>query len=181
MRRDQQGHQSHRHASFDRSPAGGVGLSDPVDDCGEAGRRQRGTCEVEAPPARLLSVGRDDLQGGDEQCRGDGEVDVEDRSPVGELSENAADEDADRRAGSTDCAPSCEHLPASCSVKRRGDDGERRRREERGTEALACAGNEQRRRASSHRGGERGSGEDAEARQEHAAASEEIGRATAEQ
>ena len=96
------------------SPAGGVRLRDPVDDRGEAGRRERCACEVEAAPARLLRVGRDDLQGGDEQRCGDGEVDVEDRPPVGELGEDAADEDADRRAGSADCAPGGERLPARC-------------------------------------------------------------------
>ena len=99
---------------LDRSPASGVCLGDPVDDRGEAGGREGCAWEVEAAPARLLGVGRDDLQGGDEQRCGDGEVDVEDRPPVGELGEDAADEDADRRARSADCAPSGERLPASC-------------------------------------------------------------------
>ena len=95
---------------LDRSPAGGVRLGDRVDDRGEARRREGCACEVEAAPARLLRVGRDDLQRGDEQRRGDGEVDVEDHPPVGELGEDAADEDADRRAGAADCAPGGERL-----------------------------------------------------------------------
>ena len=166
---------------LDRSPAGRVRLRDSVDDCGEAGGRQRCTCEVEATPTRLLAVGRDDLPRGDEKRRGDGEVDVEDCPPVGELGENAADEDADRRARSADCAPSCERLRASCSVECGRDDRECCRGEERGTESLTRASREQRSGASGHRRGERGSGEDGEAGEEHAAASEEIGRATAEQ
>ena len=97
---------------LDRSPAGGVRLGDPVDDRGEAGGGEGCACEVEAAPARLLRVSRDDLQRGDEQDCGDGEVDVEDRPPVGELGEDAADEDADRRARSADCTPGGERLRA---------------------------------------------------------------------
>ena len=39
---------------LDRSPASRVRLGDPVDDRGEAGRREGCACEVEAAPARLL-------------------------------------------------------------------------------------------------------------------------------
>jgi hypothetical protein len=69
----------------------------------EARRCDYGAAEVETLPARLLGVGRDDLQCGDHECGCDWEVDVEDHPPVGELGEEA-DEDADRSTGAADCA-----------------------------------------------------------------------------
>ena len=133
--------------------------------------RQRGFC---------VSAGTTFRAATSSDC-GDGQVDVEDRPPVGELGEDAADEDADRRARSADRAPGGERLRALRAVEGGGDDRERRRGEDRGAEPLARAGGEEHRRASGHRRGERGSGEDAEAGQEHAAAAEEVGGAAAEE
>ena len=56
---------------LDRGPTGGVRLRDAVHDRGEAGRGECCTGKVEAPPARLLRVGRDELERGDEQEGGD--------------------------------------------------------------------------------------------------------------
>ena len=59
---------------LDRRPAGESRLRDPVDDRGEARRRERRAAEVEAAPARLLRVGRDDLQRGDASAAATGRL-----------------------------------------------------------------------------------------------------------
>ena len=166
---------------LDRCPAGRVGLGDPVDDRGEARCGESRACEVETTPARLLRISRNDLQRGKQQDRRDGEVDVEDRPPVGELGEDAADEDADRRARAADRTPRRERLRPPRALVGGGDDRQCRRGEDRGAEPLACAGSEQHRGASGHRRSERGRGEDAEAGHEHAAATEQIGSPSSQQ
>ena len=56
---------------------------------------------------------------GDGERDRDGEVDVEDQPPVGDLGEQPADEDADRRARAADRAPGCERLrPLRCPGRR---------------------------------------------------------------
>ena len=94
-------------------------------------------------PARLLGVGRDDLQSGDRERCCDGEVDVEDHPPVGELGQDAAGEDADRSACAADGSPGSERLRALVAVERGHDDRERCRGEHRGAETLARASREE--------------------------------------
>ena len=132
---------------------------------------QRGFC----------GVGRDDLQCGDRECRGDGEVDVEDHPPVGELGQDAADEDADRSACAADCAPGGERLRPLGALEGGHDDRERCGREHRCAETLARPSGEEGAGGARHRRGERGGREDAEAGQEHPASSEQVGRAAAEE
>ena len=122
-----------------------------------------------------------DLQCGDRECGCDGEVDVEDHPPVGELGQDAADEDADRCACASDCAPGGERLRPLVALEGGHDDRERRRGEHRCAEALACSSGEEGAGRARHRGGERGRGEDAEAGQEHPASSEQVGGAAAEE
>ena len=166
---------------LDRGPTGGVCLRDAVDDRGEAGRGECCTGKVEAAPARLLRVGRDELERGDQEDGGDGDVDVEDRAPVGGLGEDAADEDADGGAGSADCSPGGLRLRAGLAVKAGGDDRECRRREESGADALARASGEQGGGTCCHRRHEGRGGEDEESGEEHAAATEKVGGAAAEE
>ena len=166
---------------LDRGPTGGVCLRDAVDDRGEAGRGECCTGKVEAAPARLLRVGRDELERGDQEDGGDGDVDVEDRAPVGGLGEDAADEDADGGAGSADCSPGGLRLRAGLAVKAGGDDRECRRREESGADALARASGEQGGGTCCHRRHEGRGGEDEESGEEHAAATEKVGGAATEE
>ena len=129
----------------------------------------------------LLGVGGDDLQCGDRECGCDGEVDVEDHPPVGELGQDAADEDADRSTCAADGSPGGERLRPLVALEGGHDDRERCRGEHRGAEALACASGEEGTGGAGHRRGERGCGEDAEAGQEHPAPSEQVGGAAAEE
>ena len=137
--------------------------------------------EVEPLPARLLSVGRDDLQCGDRECGCDREIDVEDRPPVAELGQDTADEHTDRGAGTSDCAPGGKRLRPLVALEGGHDDRERCRGEHRGAEALARPSCEQGTGRAGHGRGERGCGEDAEAGQEHPASPEQISRAAAEE
>ena len=66
--------------------------------------------EVEAAPARPCGVGGDDVHGAGGQHGADGQVDEEDRPPVDELGERAAQQDADGGAGAADGAPDAERL-----------------------------------------------------------------------
>ena len=126
-------------------PAGLVGLGDRVDERGEAVGGERGAAEVEAAPARLLASAGTTLQGGEREHGGDGQVDEEDQPPVDELGQHAADEDAERGAGTADRTPGGERLRRGRPVEAAGDDRERGRGEHRGAEALAGASGEQRR------------------------------------
>ena len=96
------------------------------------------------------------LTRGDRERDRDGEIDEEDHPPVGELGEQAAGEDADRRARAADCAPGGERLRLRVAVEAGRDDRERRGGEHRGAEALARAGREQRGGGSGERRGEGG-------------------------
>ena len=163
------------------SPTGALGLGDREDDRAETRRREHGAAEVETLPARLLRVGRDDLQRGDRECRCDGEIDVEDHPPVAELGQDAADEDADRSACAADGSPGGESLRPLVALEGGHDDRERCRGEHRCAETLARASGEQGAGGTRHRRGEGGGGEDAEAGQEHPAPSEQVGCAAAEE
>ena len=122
----------------------------------EARGREHCAAQVESAPPRLGGVGRDDLQGGDGERDGDGEVDEEDHPPVGELGEEAADENADRGAGTADCAPGSERLRLRGPWKREvmidSAAGESMRR----AEALTGPRREQGRCGAGERRGERG-------------------------
>ena len=166
---------------LDRRPTRAFGLRDREDDRAEARRCEHSAPEVETPPARLRGVGGDDLQCGDRECCGDGEVDVEDHPPVGELGQHAADEDADRSTCAADGSPRGERLRTLAALERGHDDRERCRGEHRGAEPLACTSGEEGAGGAGHRRGERGGGEDAEAGQEHPASSEQVGGAAAEE
>ena len=107
-----------------RAPAGLVCLGDRVDERGDAGGAKQGAGYVEATPARLGFVTRDDFQGGDCEPDRDRDVDVEDEAPVADLGEDAADEDADRRAGAADRTPGCERLRPLLALERIRDDRE---------------------------------------------------------
>ena len=124
-------------------PTRAFGLGDREDDRAETRRCEHSAAKVETLPARLLGVGRDDLQCGDRECCCDGEVDVEDHPPVGELGQDAADEDADRSTCAADGSPGGERLRALLAVERGHDDRERCRGEHRGAETLARAGREE--------------------------------------
>jgi hypothetical protein len=166
---------------LERGPAGALALADREHDGAEARGRERGSPEVEPAPAWRLRVGRHDPHHGDGERRCDRQVDVEDHAPVAELGEQAADEHADRGAGTSDRSPGGERLRAPGALEGRHDDRERGRREERRTEALSCAGREQGGRGSRRRRCERRRAEDPEARQEHPPAAEQVGRAAAEE
>ena len=163
------------------APTRTLGLRDREDDRAETRGREHGAAEVETPPPRLLDVGRDDLQRGDRERGCDGEVDVEDRPPVGVLRQDAADEDADRGTCAADGAPGGERLRPLVALEGGHDDRQRRRGEHRGAETLACASGEEGAGGAGHRRGERGGGEDAEAAQEHPASPEQVGGAAAEE
>ncbi len=74
-----------------------------------------------------MRVGRDDLPRSQEQRNGDREIDVEDRAPVSQLGQHAAEEDADRGAGPADSAPGAKRPGALLALERGRDDRERRR------------------------------------------------------
>ncbi len=156
-------------------PAGTVGLRDREHDRGETRRREDSAAEVEPAPARLPSVGRDDLQCGDRESSCDGEIDVEDHAPVGELGEDTTDEHTDRSAGAADCSPGGESLCPLVALEGGHDDRESRRGEHCCPETLARPRGEQDACRARHRGRERRGREDAEAGQEHSASPEEIG------
>ena len=107
-----------------RAPAGLICLGDRVDERGDARCAKQGAGYVEATPARLGFVTRDDFQGGDCEPDRDWDVDEEDQAPVADLGQDAADEDANRRAGAADCAPGCERLRPLLAVERIRDDRE---------------------------------------------------------
>ena len=163
------------------SPARAFGLRDREDDRGETRGCEHGAAEVEALPARLLGVGRDDLDCGDRECGCDGEVDVEDHPPVGELGQDAADQHADRSTCAADGSPGGERLRPLVALEGGHDDRQRSRGEHRGAEALARPSGEESAGGARHRGGERGCGEDAEAGQEHPTSSEQVGGAASEE
>ena len=64
-----------------------------------------------------FGVGREDVLAAAASAGADGQVDEEDRAPVDELGERAAQEDADGGAGAADRAPDAERLGA---LARRG-------------------------------------------------------------
>ena len=100
-----------------RSPAGLIGLADRVDERGEAGGAEQGSGYVEATPARLLDIARDDVQGGRGERDSDGDVDVEDEAPVTDLGEDSADEDADSGTRTADSTPGRERLRALLALE----------------------------------------------------------------
>ena len=134
-------------------PTGALALGDREDDRAETRGGEHGTAEVETLPARLLSVGGDDLQRGDRECRCDGEIDVEDQAPV-ELGQEAADEHADRGTSAADRAPGGESLRPLGALEGGHDDRKRSRGEHRCAESLTRASGEQGTGATRHRRGE---------------------------
>ena len=161
-------------------PTGALALGDREDDRAETRGGEHGAAEVETLPARLQSVGGDDLQRGDRECGCDGEIDVEDRPPV-ELGQDAADEHADRSTSAADRAPGGERLRPLGALEGGHDDREGSRGEHRCAETLARPSGEQGTGAARHGRGERGHGEDAEPGQEHPAPPEQVGCAAAEE
>ena len=112
----------------------------------------------------------------------DGEVDEEDRAPVDELGQHAAEEHADGGAGAADRAPDAERLGAlagrgRCVVMIDSAAGESiaapRPWPARAANSIVGVAGE--------RGGQRRGGEHAQAGEEHAAAAEQVGGAAAEQ
>ena len=164
-----------------RAPAGLIGLADRVDERGEAGGAEQGAGDVEATPARLGDIARDDLQCGDGEADRDGDVDVEDEAPVADLGEDAADEDADRSTGSADRTPGRERLRALLALEGSRDDRECGRREHCGSEPLAGPCCEQCRGGARQGGGDRRDGEHSQAGQEHALAADQVGQSAAEE
>ena len=134
-------------------PTGALALGDREDDCAEARGGKNGAAKVETLPARLQSVGRDDLQRGDRECGGDGEIDVEDQAPV-ELGQDAADEHADRGTSAADRSPGGESLRPLGALEGGHDDRERSRGEHRCAESLTRPSGEQGAGAPGHRRGE---------------------------
>ena len=182
-REDAEPHEAERREPdrLGRAPAGLVCLRDRVDERGDAGGADQGAGYVEATPARLGVVTRDDLQGGDCEPDRDRDVDVEDEAPVADLGEDAADEDADRRAGTADRTPGRERLGPLLALEGIRDDRECGRREHGGSEALAGPCCEQCCRGARQGGGDRRDGEDSEAGQEHPPAPDEVGQPAAEE
>jgi hypothetical protein len=127
-------------------------------------------------------VGGDDPHGAQRQEHADGDVDEEDRLPADELRQSAAEQHADRRAGTADCAPDAECVGACTAAgEARHDDRQRGGRQERCAEALKAARGEQCGCAGGERRGDRGAGEDRQAGEEHASAAQQVGGAAAEQ
>ena len=117
-------------------------LGDRVDDRAEAAGGKDGAAEVQAAPLRFARVGGDDLARGGGERDGDRQVDEEDRPPVGELGEDATEQDADRGAGAADGAPGGERLRALLPVEGGGDDRKRGGREHGRAESLPGTGRE---------------------------------------
>ena len=136
-------------------PAAALGLSEGVDERAEAGGGQQGAAQIEAAPLRPLRVGGQEVQGAGGEHQADGEVDEEDRAPVDELGQHAAEQDADGGARAADRAPDAERLGALGAVEGGGDDRQRGRGEHRGAEALAGAGGEEHGGVGGERRGER--------------------------
>ena len=66
--------------------------------------------EVEAAPPRPLASAGTIFSAATASDDADGQVDEEDRAPVDELGQRAAEQDADRRAGAADRTPGAERL-----------------------------------------------------------------------
>ena len=164
-----------------RGPAAALGLGEGVDERAEAGGGQQRAAQVEAAPLRPGRVGGQQLHRAGGQGEADGQVDEEDRAPVDELGQHAAEQHADRGAGAADRAPDAQRLGTLGAVEGARDDRQRRRGQQRGAEALSGTRREQHRGATRERGSQRGRGEDGQAGEEDAAAAEQVGGAPAEQ
>ena len=120
------------------------GLGEAVDQRDEAGGRQQHAGDVVAgvavAPCSRAPAGRRE-RGGDQRDR---HVDAEAPAPRGVLGQDAADDQADRRAAAGDRAEHAERLGALLRLgERHRDEGQRRRRHQRGEGALQGAGGEQ--------------------------------------
>ena len=105
-------------------PTGLGGLSDRVDDRTEARGDKDRAAEVKTAPIRLVRVGRYDLERGHGEHGGDRKIDVKDHPPVGDLGQQAADENADRGASTADRCPGGERFRPLWAVERCRDDRE---------------------------------------------------------
>ena len=123
-------------------------------------------------------------QSGREQDRGEADrrVDEEDPLPADVLGEHAAEQDADRASGARHRAPDRQGLVALVALgERRREDGERCGRDHRPAESLDGAGADEEVVRAREAAGQRGQGEEPEARHEQPATAEQVGTAPAEQ
>ena len=124
-------------------PAGIGGLRDGVDERRQAGSGDHGAAEIEAAPLGSSDVGGHDLHRCDGDADADGQVDEEDGSPVDELSERPAQQDADGGAGAADGTPDAERLRAVGALEGGRDDRQRGRGQHRCPQTLSGAGGEE--------------------------------------
>jgi hypothetical protein len=136
--------------------------------------------QIEAAPLRPDRVGGQELDGGSAQKHADGQIDEEDRAPVDELGQHAAEEYAAGGAGAADRAPDAERLGTLGALEGGRDDRQRGRGKHRGTEALTGPGGEQHGGIARERRGQRRGSEHSQAGKEDAPAAEQVSGAPAE-
>ena len=130
--------------------------------------------EVEGPVERAIARLRHEQQRGDDACRTERHVDVEDPVPVDRLDQRSADERPEREPDRRDADPDPDRRRPFPGMERRRDDRERGGQDERRSEALQRAGRDQQAAAHGEGAGERADGEDDEAEHEDPAAPEDV-------
>ena len=137
-RRHEQENRARSRPTHDRGPG------DRINEQGEAPADEHGSEGVVTPLGPLAPALGNDPRRQREHERPHGHVDEEDPAPAEVLRENAAGEDTDSRAATTECAPHPERLvPLGSFFEARHHDRERRRRDDRPTEALDGTGRDQ--------------------------------------
>ncbi len=165
-----------------RAPAERLGLDDPEDEHDEAGRDRDGARQVERTRCGLNARLRDEPQRQGEGRDPDWDVDNEDPRPRDELSQRAAEEQADGAATGRDRAPHAERLgPVLLLGERRRDDRQRGGRHERAAEALQRPAGDQHPGCLGEPIQQRCRAEHDDAHREQPLAAEQVGRAPAEQ
>ena len=180
--RAEQGHACGQERHGQRvAPARGLGVREAVDDREQARRSREDARQVEARAVGMGRVG-DERDPADGRRNGEGEVDVHGEAPGEVLGQHAAEQQADRAAGSGDGAEDAECASAILTGRERGGQQRERRGGEQGAEdALqrACADEhlEALRGAADGRGGR----EAEQAGDERPLAAEEVAELAAEQ
>jgi hypothetical protein len=95
-----------------RRPAQGLGLRQGVNQRAEAGGGEERAAQVEAAPLGPRRVGGQQVRGAGREQKADRQVDEEDRAPVDELGEHAAEQDADGGAGAAHRTPGAQRSAA---------------------------------------------------------------------
>ena len=156
-------------------------LRDRVDKGGEACGDERCARKVESLHTGVAALVEQDRRENDREYS-DGDVDEEDPLPAEGVGEDPAHENSRGGAEAADCAPDAERdVPLAAFMERRGEDGECCRSDDRRAEPLEGTRRDERRLRPGEAGEERREGEDDEAAQEDPSATEEVGRAAAQE